>query len=204
MSSDSFSGRAFDPAAPGGQDVEAALPGLGQLWYVPVFFGVVSLVFGVLVVAWPDVTIKVIAVLFGIHLIIYGVFRIIQALSATDAAGGERVLFALAGVLGLVAGVLCLRNVLQALEVIALLLGLFWLVGGVLQIVAAVGRAERNRALNIVVGVLGAVAGVFVLAYPDITLLTLAVILGIWLIILGVAGIAEGMALRTALTRNGR
>jgi len=197
VSSDSLPGRALDPAAPDDRYAGAALSDLGQLWFVPVFFGVVSVVFGALVVAWPDVTIKVIAVLFGIHLII-------QSLSASDAAGGERMLFALSGVLGLVVGVLCLRNVLQAVEVIALLLGLFWLVGGVLQIVAAAGRADRSRALNLVVGVLSAVAGVLVLAYPDITLLTLAVILGIWLIILGVLGIAEGMALRKTLTRNGR
>ena len=204
MSSDSLPGQALDPAAPDDRYAGAALSDLGQLWFVPVFFGVVSVVFGALVVAWPDVTIKVIAVLFGIHLIIYGVFRIIQSLAASDAAGGERMLFALSGVLGLVVGVLCLRNVLQAVEVIALLLGLFWLVGGVLQIIAAAGRADRSRAVNVVVGVLSAVAGVLVLAYPDITLLTLAVILGIWLIILGVLGIAEGMALRKTLTRNGR
>ena len=93
---------------------------------------------------------------------------------------------------------------LLAALVIALLLGLFWLVGGALQIVVAAGQADRNRALNVIVGVLGVVSGVLVLAYPDITLLTLAVILGIWLMILGVLGIVEGMTLRKALTSTGR
>jgi uncharacterized membrane protein HdeD (DUF308 family) len=35
-------------------------------------------------------------------------------------------------------------------------------------------------------GVLSIIAGIIVLAYPDLTLVTLAVILGIWLVILGV------------------
>ena len=70
VSSDSLPGQALDPAAPDDRYAGAALSDLGQLWFVPVFFGVVSVVFGALVVAWPDVTIKVIAVLFGIHLII--------------------------------------------------------------------------------------------------------------------------------------
>jgi uncharacterized membrane protein HdeD (DUF308 family) len=34
-------------------------------------------------------------------------------------------------------------------------------------------------------GVLSILAGIIVLAYPDLTLVTLAVILGIWLLILG-------------------
>jgi len=43
-----------------------------------------------------------------------------------------------------------------------------------------------QRGWTAFMGVLSILAGIIVLAYPDLTLVTLAVILGIWLVILGV------------------
>lgn len=180
------------------RDVTDSIASLGQLWLVPVLVGTAGIVLGLLVVVWPDVTIKVAAVIFGIHLLIYGGFRVIQSLAADEAAGGQRVLLALIGVLALVAGVLVLRNLLQAVEVIAVLLGLFWLVGGILQIVVGFGSKTEHRAIEIIMGVLSAAAGLIVLLYPEISLVTLAVILGLWLMIFGVFGVVTGVRARHA------
>ncbi len=46
-------------------------------------------------------------------------------------------------------------------------------------------------------GVLSILAGIIVLAYPGLTLVTLAVILGIWLLIFGVMEIALAWRLRS-------
>jgi len=46
--------------------------------------------------------------------------------------------------------------------------------------------------------VLSAIAGIIVLAYPGITLYTLAVILGVWLIIFGVMEIMGAFRVRSA------
>lgn len=180
------------------RDVTDSIASLGQLWLVPVLVGAAGIVLGLLVVVWPDVTIKVAAVIFGIHLLIYGAFQVIQSLAADEAGGGQRVLLALIGVLALVAGVLVLRNLLQAVEVIAVLLGLFWLVGGILQIVVGFGSKTEHRGIEIIMGVLSAVAGLVVLLYPEISLVTLAVILGLWLMIFGALGVVTGIRARHA------
>ncbi len=50
-------------------------------------------------------------------------------------------------------------------------------------------------------GVLSILAGIVVLAYPGITLVTLALVLGVWLIIYGVMEIGLAFRVRSALGR---
>jgi uncharacterized membrane protein HdeD (DUF308 family) len=54
-----------------------------------------------------------------------------------------------------------------------------------------------GRGWTIILALLSIVAGIVVLAYPDITLLALAVVLGIWLVALGIIEIALAFQLRS-------
>lgn len=162
-------------------------------------FGSVSLVVGLMVILWPDVTIGVVAVLFGIHLLVHGVYRILQSVTATGAGGGVRMLMAVVGLLSIAVGVLCMRDLMQTVAVLALLLGLFWLVGGITEVIDAIAhRATPNRGLAITSGVLGALAGVVVLAWPGITVFVLTFLLGAWLIVLGLIALVMGLRSRPA------
>ena len=67
--------------------------------------GGISFVLGVVVVAWPGVTVGVLAVLIGLQLIINGVVRIAQSV-AGGLTAGTRTLMAVLGVLSLPIGVL--------------------------------------------------------------------------------------------------
>jgi uncharacterized membrane protein HdeD (DUF308 family) len=52
-----------------------------------------------------------------------------------------------------------------------------------------------------VLGVISIIAGIIVLAYPGISLVTLAVVLSIWLLILGVMEIALAFRIRSVAHR---
>jgi uncharacterized membrane protein HdeD (DUF308 family) len=58
-------------------------------------------------------------------------------------------------------------------------------------------RQLRNRGWTGVMGVLGVLAGLIVLVYPAISLLTLAVVLGVWLIIRGAMQVALAFNVRS-------
>src|SRR6202158_6400548 len=89
-------------------------------------FGVLTLLAGVAVLAWPGRTLVVIAVLFGVQLIVTGIFRFVAAFATDDLTGGTRVLLAVLGVLSLIIGLYAVRHVLVTLLALALLLGIFW------------------------------------------------------------------------------
>jgi uncharacterized membrane protein HdeD (DUF308 family) len=65
--------------------------------------------------------------------------------------------------------------------------GIFWVVHGTIELFTALSHSGMpERGWTIFMGVLSILAGIIVLAYPGLTLVTLAVILGIWLVIFGV------------------
>jgi uncharacterized membrane protein HdeD (DUF308 family) len=101
-------------------------------------------------------------------------------------------------VLSFVVGLYALRRVLITLAVLALLLGIYWVVNGAVEVFTALShRGMRDRAWTIVEGVLSVIAGAVVLVYPADSLLTLAVVLGAWLLLWGVMEILRAFRLRS-------
>jgi uncharacterized membrane protein HdeD (DUF308 family) len=181
----------------GGTDVHDHVTRVGRSWWWPAFFGVVSIVAGLLSLAWPGPTLLVLAVLFGIELIVWGIYRLVGAITFGDAGGGARTLWAILGILSLLLGFYSLRHIVITLLSLGLLLGIFWLVDGIGLIVSAVEhRGMPGRGLSLFSGVLGAIAGLVLLVWPAISILTLSVLVGIWLLILGFTQLSIAMQLR--------
>ena len=184
------------------RDPADMVAGVGRHWGWVLAFGIITLAIGVIALAWPGETLIVVAVLFGIQLVVMGIFRFVAAFAAGDVGGGTRVLYALLGVLSLIIGLYALRHVLITLLALALLLGIFWVVNGFVEIFGALThRDSPHRGWTGFMGVLSIVAGLVVLAYPGISLVTLALVLGIWLIIYGVMEIGMAFRVRSALGR---
>jgi uncharacterized membrane protein HdeD (DUF308 family) len=178
-------------------DVADVLAGVGRHWGWVLAFGIVTLLAGLLAVAWPGRTLVVIAVLFGVQLVAAGIFRFVAAFAADEASGATRVLLALLGVLSFVVGLYAVRHVLVTLAALALLLGIFWVVNGTVEAFTALShRGMPGRGWTVLVGLLSVLAGIVVLAYPGISLATLAVVLGFWLLVLGVMEVVLAFRLR--------
>jgi uncharacterized membrane protein HdeD (DUF308 family) len=157
------------------------------LWWLAIAGAAVSIVLGVMVLAWPHATLFVGAALFGAWLLVHGVIHIVNAVTATAADGAARALSAVVGVLFVIAGVVCLRNLFVSLLAIATIIGVTWLIGGIVGLVSAFG-GHYDPAARTVVGLLGAITvlgGLVVLLWPAATLLTIIYLTGIWLVVIG-------------------
>ena len=149
---------------PDGADVLARV---GRHWGWMITFGVISLLAGVAVLAWPGRTLIVVAVLFGIQLVVTGIFRFVAAFASEDLTGGTRVLLAVLGVLSLVIGLYAVRHVLVTLLALALLLGIYWIINGAVELFMALSAREvPGRGWT---GVMGALSVVVGLAGPGLS-----------------------------------
>jgi uncharacterized membrane protein HdeD (DUF308 family) len=185
-------------------DTADMLARVGHHWGWMMAFGVITVLAGVAVLAWPGPTLIVIAVLFGIQLIVTGIFRFVAAFATDDLTGGTRVLLALLGVLSLIIGLYAVRHVLVTLLALVLLLGIFWIINGAVEVFAALSHREmRGRGWTALMGVFSILAGVVVLVFPGISLLTLAIVLSIWLLFFGVMEITLAFRLRSLSHRTG-
>ena len=188
-------------SSPGGTDVSPQerdiLRIVGKSWGWVLFFGIVTLILGILVVLKPKDTIYAFAILLGIWLFVAGLFRIVMAIAESQDSGGERWLMAVLGLLSVIIGILFLRRTEETVTTLAFLIGLFWVIGGIIEFFTAyTDRGSPARIWRIAMGVLAFAAGVVTLVVPHLTLATLAVIMGIWLIIYGVLEIALSLQLR--------
>jgi uncharacterized membrane protein HdeD (DUF308 family) len=171
---------------------------LGRHWGWLLFYGVITVAAGVAAIAWPGETLLVVAVLFGIQLIFSGVFRLVASLSMGEMIGaGTRVLYALLGILSVIIGLWAIRHVVLTLLALVVFLGIYWIVSGVIDIFTAISeRGMPNRGWTSALGLLSILAGLIVLAVPGLSLVSLAVILGVWLLIFGVSEITLAFRIR--------
>ena len=181
------------PAWPPGE----VLTRLGRHWGWVLGYGILTLVAGVAALAWPGETLLVLAVLLGVQLIVSGMFRLVTALASDDLTGGTRALLAVLGVLSVILGLWAVRHVLLTLLALTVFLGIYWVASGVIEVFTALAHhAMPARGWTALMGTLSAIAGIIVLAFPGLTLLGLAVILGIWLVVFGAMEIMAAFRLR--------
>jgi uncharacterized membrane protein HdeD (DUF308 family) len=178
-------------------DPADVLDRVGRHWGWALAFGIITVLVGLLVLVWPGRTLIVVAVLFGIQLIVMGIFRFASAFGH-DLTAGTRTLFALLGVLSLIIGLYALRHVLITVLALALLLGIFWIVSGAVELFTALSNREmEGRGWAIASGILGILAGIVILVYPAPSLLVLALVLGIWLLVFGIMEIVAAFRIRS-------
>src|SRR5690606_7467383 len=98
--------------------------------------------------------------------------------------------------------VLCLRNPLQTIAALSLIVGVVWLVSGLLTLYTAIAAEELpHRGVVAVGAVLGIVAGIALLALPAESGRALPRRPGLWLGLLGLAEAAVARAGRAARHR---
>ena len=172
---------------------------VGNAWGWVLAFGLLTLAAGIVVLVWPAETLLVIAVVFGIQLVVTGIFRFVLAFSEPVRGAGIRVLYAVIGLLAVIVGIWAIRHADLTVLVLAVLLGIFWVVNGMFEIFAALSeRGLPQRGWTGAMGVLSVFAGLVVIAVPDISVITLAVVLGIWLLFWGIGEIVMAFRLRAA------
>jgi uncharacterized membrane protein HdeD (DUF308 family) len=186
---------------PTGTDVPAVerdvLQSIGRSWGWILFFGIATLILGVLVVARPRDTVYAFAILLGIWLFVAGLFRIVVAIADSADTGGARWLTAVLGLLSVIIGILFLHHTEETVTTLAFLIGLFWVVGGIIEFFTAYSdEGSPARVWRIAMGVLAFAAGIVTLVVPHLTLNVLAVVMGIWLILYGILEIALSLQLR--------
>lgn len=182
-----------------GNAVNTALAEVGRHWSLLFLFGLVSTAVGVIALVWPGKTIVVVAVFFGAWLLVSGVFQVIEAFSP-GLDGGARAMLAVSGAVGIILGLMCFRSVVQAVEILALIVGLAWLIRGVLTFVTGLtARGVEGRGWIVFGGIVLALGGVVVLVWPGLSLVSLAVVSGIWLIVFGVIEMAGAVQVRRAV-----
>lgn len=166
---------------------------VARAWWLGLIVGLVSLVGGIVLIAYTGPTLTVIALLVGIELLIGGVFLVVGAFGRP---AGARAWGVLGGALAFIAGVIVLRHPSDSVLVVAMAVGLYLILAGVLRLVGAF-EAREGRGWLVLAALVDLALGILIVAWPEFGIKTMAVVFGIVLIVRGIALIVIAFALRS-------
>ncbi|GAB1332564.1 HdeD family acid-resistance protein [Streptomyces sp. NPDC093260] len=185
-------------ANPAGETL-GALANLG--WQALFTIGLASIALGVIVLIWPGETLRVVGVLFGVFLLVTGVFQLASAFGA-HVPGHLRALHFITGALCVLLGLICFRDTLESILLLALWLGFGWLLRGIMMTAAAGSSPGMPaRGWQLFLGILTLLAGIVLIVSPFGSIAALTLVTGIMAIVLGVTEVVHAIQLRIAAGR---
>ena len=187
-----------DDGASGGWPTSAEeLRSLPVPWGTVLATGILGVLFGAGVLIWPDVSLRIMSALVGLWLVVSGIVRIIGAFLPGTGSVARHVLTGVVGVVVLIAGLLCLRDLVTRLTVLALLFAVTWILSGISEIVLGLQHAGAARVGLICVGGLALAAGIVFVLMPDVSLTTLVLVTGVSSLLVGLAEVVVALFLRS-------
>ncbi len=169
-----------------------------RAWWLLALRGLIAIVFGVLAIAWPAITLLSLALLFSAFALMGGALWVFGAIHHRK-ADARWWLLLLFGLCSIAAG--AISALYPGLTTIALVLvvGANALVTGILDIVVAirVRKFIRGELLLVLSGMASVLFGLFVLLFPaGAGALALAVLIGIYALLTGVLLLALAVRVR--------
>ena len=165
---------------------------LARRWWLFALRGGFAILFGLLALIWPGLTLVALVVLWGAYTLVDGATELYLAVTHKDFAHG------VLGVVGVVAGLVALFWPGITALVLLVVIAVWAIVGGVLEIVTAVRlrkviEHERFLALS---GLLSVVLGIILLSTPSTGALALVVTIGAFAILWGIVLVLLSLRLR--------
>jgi uncharacterized membrane protein HdeD (DUF308 family) len=163
---------------------------IGNFRTMFLFRGLAAILFGILTLVWPKLSLTALVFLFGVFAVISGITAVVAALRSTDMQGWGLLLFE--GILGILAGAVAL--IWPGITALAFLylLAAWAIITGITELITplAFPMSGRRAVLMVLSGVLSVVFGVLIAAQPSSGLLAVVWLIGVYAIVVGIMYVA--------------
>lgn len=158
-----------------------------DLWWLGVVTGIVTIFFGIAALFWPGLTLATFVYLFSAFILVLGLTSIIKSLVSIKSFTGTWWFSLMFGILALGLGVYLVRHPSVSFETLILLVGFTFIVRGVFDVMEGIfgGRSAGANVLFFIAGILGVLAGIFMLNQPVAGGVAFVWILGLYALVTG-------------------
>ena len=170
---------------------------LGRYWWAVALRGAAAVIFGLIALIWPKITLLALVVVFGVYVLVDGISALASAFGGR-ARVGSRGWLIVEGIAGILAGIFTLLwphiTTLVLLWFIA-----FWAIfTGILEIIAAVQMRREiiGEWLLVLAGVVSVLFGILLFALPGTGAVALVYLIGVYAIVFGIVYLLLGFRLR--------
>lgn len=167
-------------------------------WWAVALRGILTILFGVVLLIWPSLSLVILVALFGIFAFLAGILALVAAFRGRQAHEGWAIFLALEGLAGIATGVIAF--IWPRITAIALLylIAIWAIIRGVFELIAAVQlrREIDNEWLLGLAGLLSVGFGILLFIWPGPGLLAILWIIGAYAIALGILQLFLAFRLR--------
>lgn len=184
----------------GGPATVAAVKEMTQrTWQSLVGIGIASIILGIIILAWPTATFLVAAILFGVYLLISGLFQIASTFGVQHPNGWWRFLTFASGAISILLAFVSFRNLMSGIILLAIWIGISWIFRGIAELSVFMDAQSGlpGRGWGIFLGIITVIAGGILIIWPISSIETLVWVSGIMLIVVGIIEVVNAFMLRS-------
>lgn len=170
---------------------------LARAWWLPLLRGILAVLFAVASFVWPGLTLLTLVMFFAAYAIVDGVVALTTAIRG--GAIVHRAWFAIAGVIGIAAGLAAFAWPRLTGITLVMIIGVWSILRGMAEIAAGVALRKyiRGEWLLIVGGAISILFGLALIAFPGTGALALLWLIAFWAFVFGVLMIGWAFWLRS-------
>jgi uncharacterized membrane protein HdeD (DUF308 family) len=170
---------------------------LSRHWWIIALRGLLAVVFGLLALIWPNATVQVLVLLFGIYVLVDGIFTLFSALANRE-GDGEWWLLLVEALTGIGAGILTFIWPRATALVLLYLIAGWAILTGILELIAAfrLRREVEGEWALALAGFASVVLGLLLALRPGSGLVVVVWFVGAYALLFGVLLILLGFRLR--------
>ncbi len=166
---------------------------LTSKWWVVALRGILAILFGIVALVYPGITLLSLALVIGAWAFIDGVFAIA---SAFGHSGREAVWYVLEGLLGIAVGVATFFYPNLTAQALVYLVGFWAILTGIFEVVAGFELPLSRDWLLALAGALSIIFGVLVFFNPGSGALAIVWLIAVYALVFGVTMLVFGIRLR--------
>jgi uncharacterized membrane protein HdeD (DUF308 family) len=163
-----------------------------HLWWLLLLQGIIAVIVGLLLVTWPAETTVVLVQILGIYWLVTGILALVSIFMDSSLWGWKLC----AGILGILAGIVIIRDPLWSAFLIPFFIVLFLGIQGIIQGAINFIHAFRGYGWGAaLLGIINLLFGILILSSPLIATSILPIVLGIFAIVAGIVAIVGSFRL---------
>ncbi len=176
---------------------------MARPWWEMILRGILLLVLGIIAMVYPDITIAIIILLFGALILVEGIFLVIGSI-AVKSEDPMWVVLLIGGVVSVILGAIILAWPDLTARVVLFLIGAWALIVGLINLMWALKVRKHEevtgKGAHAIFGIIGIAFGIIAIAWPEETAVTIVVIIGIFIALMGILLVIAGFMARKEQT----
>lgn len=165
-------------------------------WWVHLIRGILAIIFGIIAISWPSITLEILVILFGVYAIVAGFIALVISIFGR---GDRWWILLIEGLIGIAIGIIVFSWPIATVQFIMVLVALWAILMGVFELIAALKLREilPDDWLLALIGILSILFGVVVFIWMGAALMFLILLFGFYALFMGVMLTVLSFRLRT-------